>query len=75
MRTADSAIPFLPTMQYNASHLLLLVFLRSLFVSFSLKEKAKKYNGTVNGVGEEFSVPTLLFIPKQNVRPQAASTL
>ena len=68
MRTADSAIPFLPTMQYNASDLLLLVFLRPLFVSFSLKEKAKKYNGTVYGVGVEFSVPTLLFIPKQNVR-------
>lgn len=64
MRTADSAIPFLPTMQYNASHLLLLVFLRSLFVSFSLKEKAKKYNGTMYGVGEEFSVPTPAFHTK-----------
>lgn len=64
MRTADSAIPFLPTMQYNASGLLLLVFLRPLFVSFSLKEKAKKYNGTVHGVGEEFSVPTPAFHTK-----------
>lgn len=61
MRTADSAIPFLPTMQYNASHLLLLAFLRPLFVSFSLKEKTKKYNGTVYGVEEEFSVPTPAF--------------
>lgn len=64
MRTADSAIPFLPTMQYNASDLLLLVFLRPLFVSFSLKEKAKKYNGTVYGVGVEFSVPTPAFHTK-----------
>ena len=62
--TCARLIPFLPTMQYNASDLLLLVFLRPLFVSFSLKEKAKKYNGTMYGVGEEFSVPTPAFHTK-----------
>lgn len=42
MRTADSAIPFLPTMQYNASDLLLLVFFTSTFCLFFVKRKGQK---------------------------------
>ena len=65
MRTADSAIPFLPTMQYNASDLLLLVFLRPLFVSFSLKEKALRCRRGIFCSHSCFSYQNKTLDPKQ----------